>query len=141
MAERKPIHPMIEKVVDRLAEVLGSRLEIQSRRQCTPEQSMRWYQIAYSIQDVLNCDERFREAVYWLLISYLASQRTGYEPGMNENEATSCILEYLNLTGFSPNLDPDDPQPALRSQELIDYWQSELPPQKRNKILEDILPV
>jgi hypothetical protein len=141
MAERKPIHPMIEKAVDAIAGVVGSRLDIQSRRQCTPEQSLRWYQIAYAIQDVLNTDERFKEAVYWLLINYLATQRMGFEPGLTEEEATACILDYFTTIGLSPNTDPSDPEPAKKAQEIIDYFQSELPPQKHNKVLEDILPV
>ena len=102
---------------------------------------MRWYQLAYTIQDVLNEEERFREAVYWILVTYLASQRTGYEPGLTENEVSACLLDYLNTIGFAPNLDRDDPEPSSKAQLLIDYFQSELPPSKRNKILDDILPV
>lgn len=139
--DRKNIEPMIEKIVDRLVGVLGNTLDIQTRRQCTPSQSMRWYQLAYAIQDVLNEEERFREAVYWILVTYLASQRTGYEPGLTENEVSACLLDYLNTIGLAPNLDRDDPEPSLKAQQLIDYFQSELPPSKRNKILDDILPV
>jgi|SRR5208282_1051014 len=139
--DHKNIEPMVEKIVDRLVGVLGTKLDIQARRQCTPEQSMRWYQLAYSIQNVLNEEERFREAVYWILVTYLASQRTGYEPGLTENEVSACLLDYLNTIGFAPNMDRDDPEPSLKAQQLIDYFQSELPPSKRNKILDDILPV
>jgi hypothetical protein len=44
--------------------------------------------------------------IYWLLKSYRALNRVGWEEGLNESETSDCLCSVLANLDYDPNLSP-----------------------------------